>query len=186
MLILYLTLNLVGQAYGTSWVIFCEDRFTWDSQLVGVSIAAYGLLHAAAQIGLAGRAAVRLGLPRTVALGMLFEGLACGTVALLTQGWMLFALLPLFALGGISLPALQSLLSGTVDPDHQGRLQGVLSSLVSLTAIVGPLLFSAVYTASRAGWNGWVWVVCAGSYALVWPTLARLPERADAARGRLP
>ena len=73
-----------------------------------------------------------------------------------TQGWILFALAPLFALGGM--PALQSLTRAQLGPDQQGQLQGVLASLVSLAAVFGPLVFSLVYLAHAAAgraWSGW-------------------------------
>jgi len=50
---------------------------------------------------------------------------------------MAFALSPLPAIGGIALPALQSLMSGPVGEDRQGELQGVLASAQSLTSILG-------------------------------------------------
>lgn len=181
LLTLYATLSLVGQTYGTVWVLFCEDRFAGGPQLVGLSLAAYGLFHAGAQAGLAGPAMARLGGRGAVSLGMAFEACAATLLAFATQRWALFALLPLFALSGLSLPALQALLSGAVDSQHQGRLQGVLSGLVSLTAIFGPLLFSGIYAASRGGWNGWVWIVAAAIYAGVSPLLRALPATTRAA-----
>jgi hypothetical protein len=50
---------------------------------------------------------------------------------------MAFALSPLPAIGGIALPALQSLMSGPVGEDRQGELQGVLASAQSLTRFSG-------------------------------------------------
>ena len=52
--------------------------------------------------------------------GPLIVGMGCELTALVilgfaTQGWILFALAPLFALGGIGMPALQSLTT------HAGR-----------------------------------------------------------------
>lgn len=175
---LYLALNLVGQVYGTVWVMYCEDRFGWDTRLVGLSLAAYGVCHAAAQALLAGPLTLRLGPRATIILALLCEGVALSAMAMVTRGWALFVLLPLFAFSGLSLPAQQSLLSNAVDGEHQGRLQGVLSSLVSLTAIFGPLFFSAIYAASRGGWNGWVWMIAVGIYLLASPLLGRLPRSA--------
>ena len=33
----------------TLWVIFGEDRFHWDTSLIGISLAAFGILHSLAQ-----------------------------------------------------------------------------------------------------------------------------------------
>jgi DHA1 family tetracycline resistance protein-like MFS transporter len=88
-----------------------------------------------------------------------------------TQGWVMFAVAPLFALGGIGMPALQSLTTTQVDADKQGQLQGVLASLVSLAAVFGPLFFSFVYFAIRPTWPGLIWIVGAGIYLLALPVM---------------
>lgn len=62
-----------------------------------------------------------------------------------------------------------------VGTDQQGRLQGLLSSLVSLTAIVGPLFLAGLYAANRHGWTGWAWRCAPVLYGLLSPVLARLP-----------
>ena len=47
--------------------------------------------------------------------------------------------------GGITMPSLQSIMTGQVPPNQQGELQGALTSLVSLTSIVGPLLMTGLF-----------------------------------------
>src|SRR5882724_3406210 len=88
-------------------------------------------------------------------------GVVLGIVALdasASQGWMAFALMPLFGLGAVGLPALQSLMSGHVDPQKQGQLQGVLASMTSLALIVGPLAISSLNFGSHASFPGRVWI----------------------------
>jgi DHA1 family tetracycline resistance protein-like MFS transporter len=58
---------------------------------------------------------------------------------------MMFAFLVPYCLGGISGPALQGIISSQVPSNEQGELQGALTSLVSLTAIVGPLLMNSLF-----------------------------------------
>jgi DHA1 family tetracycline resistance protein-like MFS transporter len=90
-------------------------------------------------------------------------------IALATNGWMAFLLLPVFCLGGIGQPALQSLVSGQVGEDQQGRLQGVLASMASLASIIGPVAISQIYFASRGVFPGLVWVLGAALYLLCLP-----------------
>lgn len=45
----FFIMQLVGQAPATLWVIFGEDRFHWDTSLIGISLAAFGILHSLAQ-----------------------------------------------------------------------------------------------------------------------------------------
>ena len=109
----------------------------------------------------------------------LIVGMACELTALVilgfaTQGWILFALAPLFALGGIGMPALQSMTTTLVDSDRQGQLQGVLSSLVSLSSVFGPLFFSFVYFQLQGTWPGAVWLVGSAIYLLALPLMLGL------------
>jgi len=159
-------------------VLYGEDRFAWRPVTIGISLAGFGLLHALAQAFLVGPLTERLGEKRALFIGMTADAAAYLLIAVTTIGWMAFLLLPLFCLGGVSMPALQSLLTARVDGDHQGRLQGVLASMTSLASIFGPLAISSLYFVSRATFPGLVWVVGAVLYALTIPLIAGASGRA--------
>jgi DHA1 family tetracycline resistance protein-like MFS transporter len=171
-------MNFVGTMYGTVWALFSEDAFHWDATTIGLSLGAFGICHAAAQAFLTGPAVARLGERWALVAGMAFEITALIAVGFATQGWILFAMAPLFALGGIGMPALQSLTTTQVDADNQGKLQGVLASLVSLAAVFGPLFFSFVYFAIQPHWPGAIWLIGSAVYLLALPLILRLPTRA--------
>jgi DHA1 family tetracycline resistance protein-like MFS transporter len=160
-LAIYLVFNFIGQVYGTIWVLFGEDRFGWSTFWVGMSLAGFGICMALVQAFLPGPITKRVGERGALYLGMAFEGTACLLTAFATEGWMLFVLMPLFALGGVGMPALQSMVTRQVAGDSQGRLQGVLASVASISAIIGPLVYSGIYFWSRDVWIGTVWVFCA-------------------------
>jgi DHA1 family tetracycline resistance protein-like MFS transporter len=65
--------------------------------------------------------------------------------AFATQSWMMFAFMVPFSLGGIAGPALQGIISNQVPANEQGELQGALTSLISLTSIIGPLLMTGLF-----------------------------------------
>jgi DHA1 family tetracycline resistance protein-like MFS transporter len=48
------------------------------------------------------------------------------------------------ALGGIAGPAIQSLVTSRVDETEQGKIQGALTSLTSLTNVFAPILFNTL------------------------------------------
>lgn len=66
-------------------------------------------------------------------------------IGLATQGWMIYALMPLTALGDITKPALTGLMSNGVPEDAQGELQGVLSSGQSVMVVISPLLMTQIF-----------------------------------------
>jgi len=171
LLTIFLVFTLVGQVGGTIWIIYGSDRYGWTPFWIGVSIACFGLLHAIAQAFVAGPLTERHGERFALAVGVITDSSASVLIAFATKGWMAFALMPLFGLGAVGLPALQSLLSGKVDPQKQGRLQGVLASITSLASIVGPLAISSLYFAYRASFPGLVWIAGAALYLLTVPVL---------------
>jgi DHA1 family tetracycline resistance protein-like MFS transporter len=171
---IYFIMNLVGTVYGTTWALFSEDMFAWNGMTIGLSLGAFGIFHALAQAFLTGPAVERLGERWALITGMVFETGAMLTLVFATQGWALFFMAPVFALGGIGMPALQSLITRQVDGGRQGQLQGVLASLVSLASVFGPLFFSFVYHGLRPSWPGAVWLVAICIYLLALPLMAGL------------
>jgi DHA1 family tetracycline resistance protein-like MFS transporter len=163
--------GLVGNIPGTVWVLYGQDKFHWDNVTVGLSLATFGLCHAGSQALFVGPITERFGEMRTIVIGIVFDGAAFVLIGLATQGWVAFALAPFFALGGVGLPALQSLTTQRVADDKQGELQGVLASIVSLTAIVGPLVGTALYASTKQVWIGAVWILGAALYLLMIPLL---------------
>lgn len=171
---IYVIMSFVGTVYGTSWAVYSEDVFEWTGLTIGLSLGAFGVFHALAQAFLTGPAVARLGERWALVVGMAFEMGAMLTLAFSHQGWILFAMAPVFALGGIGMPALQSLTTRKVDADRQGQLQGVLASMVSLASVFGPLFFSSVYFAVRQDWPGAIWLVAVGVYLLALPLMLGL------------
>ena len=169
LLAVFLLFGLVGQTYSTVWVLFVEDRFDWTATEVGLSLGAFGALVVVAQGFAVAPVIRRLGERGTLLLGMFCEATAMAILSIASADWMVFALIPLIAFGGIGMPALRSLQTNAVDAERQGRLQGVTASLASVAAVLGPLLFSWVYALSRPDWTGLVWVVGVAIYAIAVP-----------------
>ena len=60
---------------------------------------------------------------------------------------MIYALIPVGALGGFTLPALQGIMSRTLPPNAQGELQGAIASAGGLAMIIGPPIATQVFAA---------------------------------------
>jgi DHA1 family tetracycline resistance protein-like MFS transporter len=122
------------------WVLYTEHRYQWTIRQTGLSLAMVGLSAAIVQGGLVRRVIPALGERRSIIVGALIGSVSFMLYGLANQGWMLYAILPLGALGGISGPAAQGLMSKAVPASEQGMLQGGLSSMQSVTNVIGPLL----------------------------------------------
>jgi len=177
LLLIYAVFVLIGQVGGTVWVLYGSDQFAWTPFWIGMSLACFGFLHAVAQAFIAGPLAERWGERYALLTGVIADGTAYVLIAFATKGWMAFALMPLFCLGGVGLPALQSLMTGKVDSREQGRLQGVLASMNSLASIAGPLAISTVYFASRTTFPGLVWIGGAALYLVSLPAFLKVQTK---------
>ena len=110
--------------------------------MVGYSLGFVGLLVAAVQGGLIRVIIPKIGQERSIWIGLLLYSLGLILFAFASEGWMMFAFLIPYCLGGIAGPALQGYMSNNVPANEQGELQGGLTSLVSLSTIFGPLVMT--------------------------------------------
>jgi DHA1 family tetracycline resistance protein-like MFS transporter len=76
-------------------------------------------------------------------MAMYFLGMILFAFASTT--WMMFLFTVPYCLGGICTPNLQSYLVSKVAANEQGELQGGLTSLQSLTTILGPLMMTGIF-----------------------------------------
>ncbi|WP_018429903.1 tetracycline resistance MFS efflux pump [Hoeflea sp. 108] len=170
----FFVFSATGEAYGTSWALWGSDTFNWNGLWIGLSLGAFGVCQALAQAFLPGPAVKLLGERATILIGIACACAALVVMAFATDGWMIFAIMPVFALGGIGVPALQSLATRQVDESQQGQFQGVLASALSLASIAAPLAFSSIYLAVRTQWPGAIWLSVVAVYALSVPFILGL------------
>ncbi|XXY45521.1 TCR/Tet family MFS transporter [Sorangium sp. So ce269] len=122
------------------WALHTEQRFGWQALDIGMSLALVGICNAVVLGGLVRVVIPRLGERRSLAVGLGLSAVSFVAFGLAHRGWLAYALIVPFSLGGIAGPAAQALLSREVGPSEQGELQGSLASLQSLISIVAPLL----------------------------------------------
>lgn len=149
----FFLIYLAAQAVQGNWNFFTIYRFGWNPRMVGISLTVVGVLVGAVQAGLTRVLNPKIGNEKSIYLGLSLYTLGLVLFAFATQGWMMFAFLIPYCLGGICGPALQSVISGHVPSNEQGALQGALTSLMSLTTIIGPLIMNgtfAYFTSSKA------------------------------------
>ncbi|MES3016962.1 MAG: TCR/Tet family MFS transporter [Bacteroidota bacterium] len=134
-----------AHAVQSTWTFFNIEKFNWSNALMGVSLTVVGLLVAIVQGVLIRYTNPKLGDEKSIYVGLALYSLGLFLFAFASQGWMMFVFLIPYCLGGIAGPALQSIISGNVPKNEQGELQGALTSLMSATSIVGPLLMTNLF-----------------------------------------
>lgn len=148
----YFLYSISIYVYPAIWSYFTLERFGWSPQMIGLSLAVYGIGMAAVQGGLIRPATRYLGERVTIIWGMAFEIVSFILLAFLTNGLIALMLIPVTALGAVVTPALQALMSRATPDSQQGELQGVLAALHALSMIISPLVMTSVF-AQFAGQN---------------------------------
>jgi DHA1 family tetracycline resistance protein-like MFS transporter len=138
-------LNIAGQSPQSTWTYYTILKFDWSTKMVGASLAFIGLSIAIVQGGLIRIIVPKLGQKKSVYLGFLFSLIGYILFAFANQGWMMFAFMVPFALGGIAMPAIQGIISNRVPANEQGEMQGAITSLISVTSIIGPVLMTELF-----------------------------------------
>jgi DHA1 family tetracycline resistance protein-like MFS transporter len=141
---------IASHAVQSNWSYFTIYKFNWDAQMVGYSLAFVGILVSLVQGYLIRVINPKLGQNKSIYLGLFLYALGLVLFGLAWKEWMMFVFLIPYCLGGIAGPALQGLISNQVPPTEQGELQGALTSLISLTSIIGPLVMTNLFAYTTA------------------------------------
>jgi len=141
----FILLFLAGNVHPAVWTLYTEKKFGWTSVQVGLSLAVVGVAMAFVQGYLMRILIPKWGNPKALLIGTIVGALSFAAVAFATETWMVYVVLVISAIQGISNPALQSIISAQVPPNEQGELQGSLMSLGSLTAVIAPLMYTYLY-----------------------------------------
>lgn len=146
LIITMILVNLAAHAVQSTWSFYTMFKFGWTETMVGYSLGALGIMIAVVQGGLIRVVIPKLGQANAVVLGLVFYMVGMILFGLATSGWMMFVILIVYCLGGIAGPALQGIISTQVHRNEQGELQGGLTSLMSATSIIGPLLMNNLFS----------------------------------------
>jgi len=141
----FVLIYLASHAVQSNWSFFTIEKFGWSEKMIGISLGVVGLLVAIVQGVLIRFINPRLGNEKSIYTGLLLYSLGLFLFAFAWQSWMMFAFLIPYCLGGIAGPAIQSIIASHVPNNEQGEVQGALTSLVSLTSIVGPPLMTGLF-----------------------------------------
>jgi MFS transporter, DHA1 family, tetracycline resistance protein len=140
-----LLVYIAAHALQSTWTYINIERFNWSPQMLSYSLAVVGAMTALVQGLLIRFINPKLGNEKSVYIGLAIYSVGMLAFAFANQSWMMFVFMIPYCLGGIAGPALQAILSGHVPRNEQGELQGALTSTVSLTSIIGPLVMTNLF-----------------------------------------
>ena len=141
----YFLFMLGHNALPSTWTYFTIEKFSWSESQIGMSLGFAGVFMIIVQAGL-----IRWAIPR---FGAFYAGVIvlvsvivgfCG-YALVQEGWQLYPWLAIAAISGFVSPAFQTIMTSRIPANAQGELQGALSSLTSLTSVLGPVVMTQLF-----------------------------------------
>jgi DHA1 family tetracycline resistance protein-like MFS transporter len=136
---------LAHSVYPAIWPFSGAYRYGWSEGQIGLSLGIFGIGSAIVMGFVLPRLVPVLGEWKTVIVGLAFCCVAFTGYALAWEGWMVYAVIVATALESVADPALRSIASAKVPPSAQGELQGALTSISSITTIIGPLIFTQLF-----------------------------------------
>ncbi len=147
--------NLAHAALPSVAVLYMSYRYNWDTKAVGVLLAGVGVCSILVQGVLVGHVVKALGERRTILVGLV-AGAVGFTIQAMAQNGAVYAVgVVMMSLWGLMGPALQGLMTRLVSPSEQGQLQGANSSVLGISTLLGPMLFTQTFAMFISAHHDW-------------------------------
>jgi DHA1 family tetracycline resistance protein-like MFS transporter len=136
---------LAHQVLPSVFVLYASFRYAWDERTVGLTLAIVGVCGMIVQGGVVKRVVADFGERRALLAGLLFGVGGFAIYGLAPTGIIFLLGVPVFSLMGLYGPSAQGLMTRHVQPSEQGQLQGANNSLMGITGVIGPGIFTLTF-----------------------------------------
>jgi DHA1 family tetracycline resistance protein-like MFS transporter len=140
-----LLLYISSHSVQSNWGFYVIEKFNWNSEMIGYSLALVGLAVAIVQGGLIRIVIPKIGSKNAIILGLSLYVIGFVCFAFAPNGLMMMIFILPYCLAGIGNPAMQTIISNQVPNNAQGEIQGIVTSMQSLGAIIGPFLMAYIF-----------------------------------------
>ncbi|MEM9939424.1 MAG: TCR/Tet family MFS transporter [Pseudomonadota bacterium] len=134
--------QIAHAVYPSTWNFHGEIRYDWSEFEIGLSLGAVGIGSAVSQALLTGYLIKRFGPMRAAAFGLAMNAAALALFSIADAPWGAYAIIAVSAVGGVAMPAINTITSNLTPPNAQGELQGAQASMMAFTLIFSPILMS--------------------------------------------
>ncbi|MFN3214115.1 MAG: TCR/Tet family MFS transporter [Henriciella sp.] len=134
--------QIAHAVYPSTWNFHGEIRYDWSEFEIGLSLAAVGIGSAVSQALLTGYLIKRFGPMRAGLFGLIANMGALFLFFLAEAPWMAYAVIFVSAIGGVAMPAINTITSTLTPRNAQGELQGAQASMMAFTLIFSPVLMT--------------------------------------------
>jgi DHA1 family tetracycline resistance protein-like MFS transporter len=141
----YALFALAQNVFPSSFVLYAEHRYHFDTITTGATMAASSTLMILAQLFIVQRVVGRLGERRSLMIALFFGMSGFALYGLAPSPVWFWASMPVMTLWALFNPSVQSLMTQRVSASAQGQLQGGLASLMALMGIFAPTLYTSLF-----------------------------------------
>ncbi len=127
------------------WSYYTIEKYQWSQAQIGLSFAVIGFFVALVQVVFVGKVVKRFGERKALIAGLIMTTLGCIGFALASSGMLLLFIIPIWSFSGLTLPALQSMVTRQISDQEQGDIQGIMTSVYSLTAMFSPVIMTQLF-----------------------------------------
>ncbi len=146
---------LAHQVLPSVFVLYASFRYGWDERTVGLTLAIVGVCGMIVQGGVVKRVVADFGERRALLAGLLFGAGGFAIYGLAPIGIIFWLGIPVFSLMGLYGPSAQGLMTRHVQPSEQGQLQGANNSLMGITGVIGPGIFTLTFAHFIGAQSDW-------------------------------
>ena len=136
--------QIAHAVYPSTWNFHGEIRYDWSEFEIGLSLAAVGIGSAVSQALLTGYLIKKIGPMRAGMFGLVMNAAALFLFGLADAPWMAYAVIFVSAVGGVAMPAINTITSTLTPRNAQGELQGAQASMMAFTLIFSPVLMTQI------------------------------------------
>jgi MFS transporter, DHA1 family, tetracycline resistance protein len=130
------------------YVIYADYRYGWTDRTVGLSLAVVGICTIIYGAFLVKPVVAKLGERGAMTLGLIGGAIGYSMIGFSKTGLLLWLGIPMLNMMTLTWPAAQSLMSRKASPSEQGQLQGAINSLRGIAGLIGPGIFTFIFSES--------------------------------------
>jgi MFS transporter, DHA1 family, tetracycline resistance protein len=139
---------IAQQSLMNVYVIYADYRYHWTDRTVGFSLATIGVCSAIYGVLLVKPLVAKLGERGAITMGLIGGAIGYSLFGFSKTGLLFWLGIPFLNMMSFTWPAAQSLLSRKTSPSEQGQLQGAINSLRGIAGLLGPSLFTYIFSKS--------------------------------------
>ncbi len=127
------------------FVLYTGYRYHWGPRKVGLMLMATGVGNIVVQAFLVRRVVKKIGERGSLLMGLTMGAIGFAVYGMASTPFAYYCGMPIFAFMGLAQPGLQGIMSRSIGQSEQGQLQGANSSIMGLTGMIGPALFTRTF-----------------------------------------